>query len=81
MQNPFTIMRRWLKFEILDLEAILTAVQTSNEMDKRMSAKVQQRNKDVTALRQLKDGRETIKTFFRSKEGKVNKITKLTEEI
>ena len=74
-------MRRWLKFEILDLEAILTAVQTSNEMDKRMSAKVQQRNKDVTALRQLKDGRETIKTFFRSKEGKVNKITKLTEEI
>ena len=74
-------MRRWLKFEILDLEAILTAVQTSNEMDKRMKEKVQQRNKDVSALRQLKDGRETIKTFFRSKEGKVNKITKLTEEI
>ena len=81
MQNPFTIMRRWLKFEILDLEAILTAVQTSNEMDRRMKEKVQQRNKDVSALRQLKDGRETIKTFFRSKEGKVNKITKLTEEI
>lgn len=74
-------MRRWLKFEILDLEAILTAVQTSNEMDRRMKEKVQQRNKDVSALRQLKDGRETIKTFFRSKEGKVNKITKLTEEI
>jgi len=26
MQNPFTIMRRWLKFEILDLEAMLEAV-------------------------------------------------------
>ena len=26
MQNPFTIMRRWLKFEILDLEAIIEAI-------------------------------------------------------
>ena len=34
MQNPFTIMRRWLKFEILDLEAILDAIAKSNEMDK-----------------------------------------------
>lgn len=32
MQNPFTIMRRWLKFEILDLEAILEAVDKSAEM-------------------------------------------------
>lgn len=34
-------MRRWLKFEILDLEAILHAIDTSNEMDKRMKLKVQ----------------------------------------
>ena len=26
MQNPFKAMHRWLKFEILDLEAILFAV-------------------------------------------------------
>ena len=47
MQNPFTLMRRWLKFEILDLEAILTAIETSNEMDKKMTIKIQQRNKDI----------------------------------
>ena len=41
MQNPFTLMRRWLKFEILDLEAILNAIETSNEMDKKMTLKIQ----------------------------------------
>ena len=68
-------MRRWLKFEILDLEAILTAIETSNEMDKKMQAKIQQRNADIQTLRTLKDGKQTLMSFFRSKEGKVNKIT------
>ena len=44
MQNPFTIMRRWLKFETYDLEAILEAVERSAEMEKRKVAKVKQRN-------------------------------------
>ncbi len=33
MQNPFKIMIRWLKFEILDIEAILEAISKKNEMD------------------------------------------------
>jgi len=33
-------MRRWLKFEILDLEAILYAIETSSEMDRKKAAKV-----------------------------------------
>jgi len=81
MQNPFTIMRRWLKFEILDLEAILDAIEKSNEMEKRKAAKVKQRNADIESLRDLKDGKDTIFTFFRSKENKINKITELTESI
>lgn len=32
MQNPFTNMRRWLKFELLDLRAILQAIEKKNEM-------------------------------------------------
>jgi len=74
-------MRRWLKFEILDLEAILLAIDTSNEMDKKTKQKVVQRNSDMKALRELKDGKDSIRTFFRSKEGKVNKITTLTDSI
>lgn len=29
----------------------------------------------------MKDGKETIKSFFRSKEGTIKKITELTEAI
>ena len=81
MQNPFTIMRRWLKFEILDLEAMLEAVEKGSEMEKRKIAKNKQRNSDMEEVRQMKDGRDTIKSFFRSKEGKINKITMLSEAI
>ena len=35
MQNPFTNMRRWLKFELLDLRAILQAIEKKNEMMRR----------------------------------------------
>ena len=33
MKNPFKIMLRWLKFEMLDLEAILEAISKKNAMD------------------------------------------------
>ena len=74
-------MRRWLKFEIYDLEAIIEAVDKSHEMEKRKTAKIKQRNSDQDTLRTLKDGKDTFTSFFRSKEGKVNKITELTESI
>ena len=35
MTNPFTVMRRWLKFELLDLKAILEAIEKKNEMHKK----------------------------------------------
>ena len=74
-------MRRWLKFEILDLEAMLEAVDKSTEMEKRKIAKVKQRNSDMEEMRAMKDGKDTIRSFFRSKEGKISKITDLSEAI
>ena len=41
MKNPFSVMRRWLKYEVLDLEAILEAIQKKNEMEKRKINKEQ----------------------------------------
>lgn len=35
MKNPFSNMRRWLKFELLDLRSILQAIEKKNEMDHR----------------------------------------------
>lgn len=34
--NPFTMMRYWLKFEYLELEAILEAFQTRNAIEKKL---------------------------------------------
>lgn len=44
-------MRRWLKFEILDLEAMLEAVEKGSEMEKRKIAKNKQRNSDMEEVR------------------------------
>lgn len=74
-------MRRWLKYEVLDLEAILEAVQKKNEMEKRRIVKENQRNEDKESLRKMKEGKDTFKTFFKTKEGKINKITELTNAI
>ena len=50
MQNPFTNMRRWLKFELLDLRAILQAIEKKNEMDKRRMDKIRRRDSDKNEL-------------------------------
>jgi hypothetical protein len=36
MQNPFTLMRNWLKFEFLELEAIMEAFETRNAVEKKL---------------------------------------------
>ena len=74
-------MRRWLKFEILDLVAVLDAVEKSDQMEVRKAARVKQRNADMESLRTMKEGKDTFRSFFMSKESKVNKITELTEAI
>ena len=74
-------MRRWLKFEIIDIEAILEAIGKSMDMETRKRAKIKQKNDDMATVRKMKDGKDTFKSLFRSKEGKVNKITELTENI
>lgn len=39
MQNPFKVMLRWLKFEILDIEAILEAISKKNSMQMQEDSK------------------------------------------
>ena len=43
-------MRRWLKFELLDLQAILQAIEKKNEMDKRKQEKIRRRDSDKNEL-------------------------------
>lgn len=75
MQNPFKSMNRWLKFEILDLEAIILTVSQKNEMEKRQTESINKRNDERTELKQILEGKEALKHLFMSKNDKINRIT------
>ena len=81
MQNPFSNMRRWLKFELLDLRAILTAIEKKNEMENQRKEKIRKRDKERGDLKNLRDGKESFRTFFMSKDSKISRITNLTNSI
>ena len=81
MQNPFSNMRRWLKFELLDLRAILTAIEKKNEMDNQRKEKIRKRDKERGDLKNLREGKESFRTFFMSKDSKISRITNLTNSI
>lgn len=81
MQNPFTDMRRWLKFEILDLNAILEAIDKKNETEKRRNKQIEDRREAIKQIKDMKEGKDTLRTYFMSQNGKVNKITELTDKV
>lgn len=56
LTNPFTLMRHWLKFEILELEAIFEALAQRNEIEKRFRDIVQKYQDGVEELRKLETG-------------------------
>ena len=66
MQNPFTDMRRWLKFEILDLQAILEAIDKKNEMEKRRNKKILDRKDAIKQIKDMREGKDSLKTYFMS---------------
>ena len=46
MQNPFKIMIRWLKFEILDIEAIMEAISKKNAMEQQQQERIHKREEE-----------------------------------
>ena len=81
MQNPFSNMRRWLKFELLDLRAILQAIEKKNEMDDKRQERIRKRNTDKANLQMMREGKNSFRTFFMSKDSKISRITELTNSI
>lgn len=83
MQNPFINMRRWLKFELLDLGAMLEAIHKKNEMDKRRREKIRKRNADKIELQNYREGTTPIFSIanLRTKDSKISRITELTNRI
>ena len=74
MKNPFTVMRRWLNYEILDLEAILEAIDNKNEMEKRKMNTIVKRSEEMTLLENIQGGKTMFSTLLYSNNQKREKI-------
>ena len=64
LTNPFTLMRNWLKFEILELEAIFEALAQRNEIEKRFREILQKYQDGVDELRKLETGGLNMQSFI-----------------
>lgn len=77
MENPYQILRRFIKWELLDLEAMVETIESKNEIARRRDKLKQVRHKDTRELIKLQKGTN----FFMSQSQKVNRITVLNDRI
>ncbi len=66
---------------MMDIQAINDAVEMRSQIEQLKLSKIKKRENHQKELEQLNQGKSSLKTFFSSKEGKVNRITELTHKI
>jgi predicted RNase H-like nuclease (RuvC/YqgF family) len=81
VKNPYKVMRLWLKWESLDIAAMLEAIETKSELEGRRFSLNQRKQQKQRELDKLKSGKSSMKTMFKSQNSIVNTITNLTREI
>jgi hypothetical protein len=74
-------MKLWAKWEILDISAIIEAIELKSKMEARRAERISSKASNQKDLEKLNTGKNTLTTIFMSKDGKVNKITNLTRTI
>lgn len=77
MENPYQILRRFIKWEMLDLEAIIETIEAKNEIMRRRDKLKTSILKDTQEIKKLQNGSR----FFMSHSYKVNRITLLNDRI
>jgi hypothetical protein len=78
VSNPFIRFKYWVKEEIIDLNSLIEAIGHKNSLESRknkLEAKIKTTNSE---LEKLNAGKKTLKTIFKSTNGKANTITSLT---
>lgn len=63
-------MKQWLKYEFLELEAIMEAFHTRNAIEKKLMSCITKHREALTESQTLDQGGLTFKTFFLGKESK-----------
>jgi hypothetical protein len=79
--NPFKVMKLWLKWETLDIAAMMEAVYAKGDLDGKKNAILKKRADKQKELEKLKAGKGGFLTKFKSQNSIVNSITNLTREI
>ena len=74
-------MRLWIKWEQMDIQALLEAVELRGQLEQQKNALYDKRVANQKELNNLNLGKSSIKTIFATKEGKVNRITELGHKI
>jgi len=81
VKNPYKVMRLWLKWESLDINAMLEAIETKSDLEGRRFSLNQRKQQKQRELDKLKSGKSSMKTMFKSQNSIVNSITNLTRDI
>ena len=68
LTNPFINVKMWLKYEILEIDAILETIEKRHELEKRRSARHSKRIDDLKELNNLQNDKFTIGSIFMSKD-------------
>ena len=74
-------MKLWLKWEMLDIQAFIEAIDMKCSMENKRFKQIQSKQNKKDELEKLNKGRKSIKTIFMTKGGKVNQITSLNRAI
>lgn len=84
MRNPYSEVRRWLKWELLDMQAVLEAIDLKTQVDRRRVAtqkKVAQMNQEIKDLQQGKQNIKHLKHLFYSQDEKAKRVAALRSQI
>lgn len=81
VSNPFRIMKLWARWEMLDISAIIEAIEIKSKLEGRKADRISSKESNKKDLEKLNNGKNTLTSMFMSKDGKVNKITSLTRVI
>lgn len=62
--NPFIQLRQWLKYELLDIEALQEAIERSSDLVKRKQSRISKNKDDEKELFKLKHQKTTVTSIF-----------------
>jgi hypothetical protein len=68
LTNPFTLMKHWLKYEVLDLEALLEVINKRADLERKLSVEIKIMRDNISELIRMEKGSFAISTMFNNKD-------------